>query len=425
MAIIKGTVALIGSGELSGTMVETHKALLSKRGSGGKAYFLDTPAGFQENVDLIARRAVEFFEQQVQHKMSVASFKSAKDISSPDRERFFQLLSEAGYVLIGPGSPTYTVRQLKETPVPALLSAMVTRGGCLTVASAAALTMGIHTLPVYEIYKVGEELHWVEGLNTLGHLGLNLVVIPHWNNAEGGNHDTRFCYMGKKRFQALESMLPAGSTILGLDEHTACILDFSTRLAAVEGLGKVTVRCDGREQLFSPGDIISFERLLCVPSSSGEEIDLASESGADSRSGINQTVDKGQEKDNSFWKQMHGIDEAFHNALENKDSAVMIHQLLEADRLLWQAQLDLENPEFVSQGRELFREFIVLAGTGIDQATNVIPRKYRELIDEMVALREDYRRESKWPEADQVRAILQQVGITLEDTREGPRWYFS
>ncbi|MFU8794950.1 MAG: hypothetical protein ACNA7Z_06225, partial [Dethiobacteria bacterium] len=66
---IKGTVALIGSGELSGTMVETHKALLSKSGSGAKAFFLDTPAGFQENVDLIAQRAVQYFEKQVQHKM--------------------------------------------------------------------------------------------------------------------------------------------------------------------------------------------------------------------------------------------------------------------------------------------------------------------------------------------------------------------
>ncbi|MBW6464116.1 MAG: hypothetical protein K0B84_08020 [Firmicutes bacterium] len=422
---IKGTVALIGSGELSGTMVETHKALLSKNGSGTKAFFLDTPAGFQENVDLIAQRAVQYFEKQVQHKMSIASFKSAKDAAFSDTERFFQLLSEAGFVLIGPGSPTYTVRQLKETPVPALLSAMVTRGGCLAVASAAALTMGTHTLPVYEIYKVGEELHWVEGLNILGHLGLNLVVIPHWNNAEGGNHDTRFCYMGKKRFQLLESMLPAGSTILGLDEHTACILDFSTGLAAVEGLGKVTVRCDGREQLYSPGDTISFEQLLCVPDLSAEEKVLEPDSAMAKRPAINQARGQGQEKDNSFWKHMHTLEEAFYSALENKNTAAMINQLLEADRLLWQAQLDLENPEFISQGRELFREFIVLAGTGIDQATNVIPRKYRELIDEMVTLRENYRREYKWSEADRIRAILQQVGVILEDTKEGPRWYFS
>ncbi len=425
MTIIKGTVALIGSGELSGTMVETHKALLAKNSLKAKAYFLDTPAGFQENVDLIARRAVQFFEQQVQHKMSVASFKSAKGASSGERERFFQLLSEAGFVLIGPGSPTYTVRQLQGTPVPALLSAMVTRGGCLAVASAAALTMGTHTLPVYEVYKVGEELHWKEGLNILGFLGLDLVVIPHWNNAEGGNHDTRFCYMGKKRFQILESMLPAGSTILGLDEHTACILDFSTNSAAVKGLGKVTVRCDGREQLYSPGDTISFEQLLCIPDSSAEGKDLGPEGVMAKRPAINQARDQEQEKDHSFWEQMHALEDTFYSALENKDSAAMVNQLLEADRLLWQAQLDLENPEFISQGRELFREFIVLAGTGIDQATNVIPRKYRELIDEMVALREDYRRENRWSEADRIRAILQQVGVILEDTQEGPWWYFS
>ena len=81
-------------------------------------------------------------------------------------------------------------------------------GGCLVAASAAALTVGRFTMPVYEIYKVGTELNWAEGMNILGRFGFNLVVIPHWNNAEGGNHDTRFCYMGEPRFRKLEALLP-------------------------------------------------------------------------------------------------------------------------------------------------------------------------------------------------------------------------
>jgi len=53
-------------------------------------------------------------------------------------------------------------------------------------ASAAALTIGRFTLPVYEIYKVGQDIHWVDGLDILSQFGLHLVVVPHWNNAEGG-----------------------------------------------------------------------------------------------------------------------------------------------------------------------------------------------------------------------------------------------
>ncbi len=412
--MIRGAVALIGSGELSGTMVETHKSLLARLKPEEKALFLDTPAGFQENVDLLSRRAVDFFEKQVLHPMGVASFKAADQITAEEAEKTYQLLGEAGYVLLGPGSPTYAVRQLKDTAIPALLGAMVTRGGCLAVASAAALTAGSHTLPVYEIYKVGEPLHWAEGLNILGHLGLELVVIPHWNNAEGGNHDTRFCYMGEKRFHALEEQLPAGAAILGIDEHTACVLDFHSRVASVTGIGRVTIRRSGVEQVYDRGEQIGFEQIRDGPGK------VEKKDGSETAS--SSFLEAPAEKESSFWERMHAIEAAFQRALEQKDPAAMVTRLLEADGLLWRAQLDLENPEFISQGREIFREMIVLAGTGIDRAAAEMPRRFEILVAGLVELREKHRREKRWPEADQIRSLLHKAGVVVEDTHEGPRW---
>jgi len=419
MSKVRGTVALIGSGELSATMVETHKMLLARINPEDKALFLDTPAGFQDNVDLIARRAVDFFERQVRHDMEIASFKSAEAAALPEAGNVYRLLGEAGYVLIGPGSPTYTVRHLKDSPVPALLSAMVARGGCLVAASAAALSVGIHTLPVYEIYKVGEALHWVEGLNILGHLGLELVVIPHWNNAEGGNHDTRFCYMGEKRYLDLEAKLPPGTTILGLDEHTVCILDFSAGEAAVDGLGQVIIRRNGAEEYYTRGEKITFEQLL----GNSIIINEGAVTGSRRASQPHSESTDGKTPGVPFWEKMHGIEGAFHHSLEQNDLTAMTSQLLEADRFLWQAQLDLENPEFISQGRELYREMIVLSGTGVEQAAKIIPRKFNDLVNELVERREQYRRERKWPEADQIRSILNKAGVVLEDTEGGPRWH--
>ena len=98
--------------------------------------------------------------------------------------------------------------------MPEILTQCVTNGGCLVAASAAALTVGRLTLPVYEIYKVGHDLHWVEGMDILGQFGFDLVVIPHWNNAEGGTHDTRFCFMGEPRFRRLESLIPEEVPVL-------------------------------------------------------------------------------------------------------------------------------------------------------------------------------------------------------------------
>ncbi len=410
--MVRGIVALIGSGELSGTMVETYKALFARCGARGKAFFLDTPAGFQENADLIARRAVEFFRRQVGHSMEIASFKSVEAVSPAEAAAVFGLLGQADFLLMGPGSPTYAVRQLSETPLPALCSAMVARGGCLVAASAAALTTGSYTLPVYEIYKVGEPLHWVKGLNIFGQLGLDLVVIPHWNNAEGGNHDTRFCYMGEKRFRALEALLPPGTTILGLDEHTACLLDFDSGEAVVAGIGRVTIRRDGREQSFARGERFTFQQLLGgLGGPAGAGNGVAAE-----------PLETVTAAETPFWGRMHDLEKSFYRSLEQNDRAALTALLLETDRLLWQAQMDLENPEFISQGREIFREMIVLAGTGANRNAEVITPRLKQLIDSLVALRENYRRVKKWPEADALRELLQEAGFVLEDTLEGPRW---
>ena len=195
----KSMIVLMGSGELTATMVEVHKELLGRLAALPRAVFLDTPAGFQLNVDMISEKARDYFQSHIQQALEIASYKSSDTISPFDAEQAYQTLRAADYVLVGPGSPTYAVRQWRQSPVPEILADCVANGGCLVAASAAALTVGRFTLPVYEVYKVGEELHWVEGMDVLGRFGFNLVVIPHWNNAEGGTHDTRFCFVGESR----------------------------------------------------------------------------------------------------------------------------------------------------------------------------------------------------------------------------------
>ena len=129
-----GTIVLMGSGELTATMVEVHKSLLASETRRDKAVFLDTPAGFQPNVDQISAKAVEYFRTRVQRAMKVASFKSKEHADPVEAEESFQRLREAQYTLIGPGSPTYAVRQWFDTPVPTILVTRIEQGGCLVAA---------------------------------------------------------------------------------------------------------------------------------------------------------------------------------------------------------------------------------------------------------------------------------------------------
>lgn len=406
----KGLIALMGSGELTSTMVEVHKVILARLGTDSKACFLDTPAGFQLNADELSERAVQYFSAHVGRPLGIVSFKS-KDLPLLEAERAFGTLKEADYVLVGPGSPTYAVKQWRGTPVPGLLTAMIRRGGCLVAASAAALTVGRCTLPVYEIYKVGHDLHWAEGLDILGDFGLPFVVIPHWNNAEGGTHDTRFCFMGEKRFRVLESMLPAGVGVLGLDEHTACIIDFDRGEVTIRGIGTVTLRRGTSERIFRRGERFPLEVLE------------GSEGGAEGSPPQDTIVPESAlaAEEEGFWKSVHDLEAAFEEGLR-RDVQDATNALLGLDRTIWKAQQEMENPEFISQAREAFREQIVLLGTGLASSPEMKRECLAPLVDGMIALRDSFRGNRQWGEADAIRDCLRRAGIVVDDTPEGYRW---
>ena len=409
----KGKIVLMGSGELTATMVEVHKELLRQTAAVPKAVFLDTPAGFQLNVDQISNKAQEYFQAHVQHTLSVASFKSAENITPYETEQAYQSLREADFVLIGPGSPTYAVTQWQQSSIPEILISRIKDGGCLVAASAAALTVGRFTLPVYEIYKVGQALHWVDGMDVLKHFGFNLVVVPHWNNAEGGNHDTRFCFMGQPRFGQLVSKLPQDVSILGLDEHTACILDFETEEAVVKGIGTVTLQRSGSKMVFDARERFSLDVLR---GGDGEkEWKQSSAATADAEA-------VSVSESGAFWDEIHRLEADFHQGLETHEAQKTTNALLELDRIISQAQLDLENEEFIIQARDTLRELIAILGTRL----GAMPRNETEclapVVQQLLEVREQFRKQKQFDEADAIRDGLQRANIIIEDTEDGSRW---
>ena len=409
----KGMLVLMGSGELTATMVEVHKELLKRLATSPKAVFLDTPAGFQLNVDQISEKAQDYFRSHIQQALDIASYKSNEAIPPFEAEKAYQTLREADYVLIGPGSPTYAVRQWLPSSIPTILTDLIKEGGCLVAASAAALTVGRFTLPVYEIYKVGQDLHWVDGVDLLKEFGFNLVVVPHWNNAEGGNHDTRFCFMGKPRFEQLIASLPQDVAIFGLDEHTACILDFESDQAIIKGIGQVTLQRAGQQAVFESGRHFSLDILR----------------GADTGQHWEQPppipIDAGKTDTASgddFWDQIHHLENEFNSGLDAHDAQIVTNALLELDRIIWQAQQNVENEESIIQARDTLRERIAILGTRL--AT--LPRSQMDclapVVEQLLVAREKFRQRKQFEEADTIRDCLQRVNIVIEDDKEGSRW---
>jgi hypothetical protein len=115
---------------------------------------------------------------------------------------------------------------------------------------------------VYEIYKVGEDIHTKDGLNLFADCGLDVSFVPHWNNAEGGiDLDTSRCFVGKERFDQWRKLLPLESVLVGLDEHTGIIMDCENKTCEVSGVSSISViKRDGME-MYPAGVSFSLSEL--------------------------------------------------------------------------------------------------------------------------------------------------------------------
>lgn len=400
-----GTIALMGSGEMASSMVEVHKYAMSLVEGPVRAVFVDTPAGFQLNADLLSQKAVEYFAERLHTPLEIVSFKNAASATRAELRAAVILLRAATYIFAGPGSPTYAIRNWRHTPVYDAMFETVTRGGCLTFASAAALTLGRWTIPVYEVYKVGEPAHWVEGLDTLGHSGFEVAIVPHWNNNSGGDHDTNYCFMGAPRWELLESQLPATTTVLGIDEHTACILRLNDSLAEVRGIGRVTVRRAGAEQIFPSGasfslDLIRSDRAGMSPTKPGDSTPVKP---------VIPTWDV-------IRVQHEQLMAADPPRREDVTSYVYsLFALLSAAR----QQQDWPTMQRAEEAlREAFiRTLAMLESTPVDVGAMIGP-----YVDLLLEVRSSLRKEKLWAQADRIRDRLEELGIVVQDTPRGVVW---
>ena len=247
-----GYVALFGSGETSAYGRKVYEWVMSRLEMPIRAAILETPAGFQPNSALVAGKIADFIRARLVNyrpDVEVIPARARGGPWSPDNPEVVEPLFRSNLIFLGPGSPTYAVRQLQDSLTWHVALARHRLGAALVLASAATVAAGSLALPVYEIFKVGADLHWQTGLDLLRPYGLEIVFVPHWNNQEGGaDLDTSRCFMGQERFARLLEMLPPTATIVGIDEHTGLVLDLPAGKLHVLGRGCLTLVRKGEER---------------------------------------------------------------------------------------------------------------------------------------------------------------------------------
>ena len=245
-----GQIAFLGSGETSLAGGRIFESLARQINRPLRIALLETPAGFELNSAQVVGRVGDFMKTRLQNYNPVVDIVPARkkgSAYSPDDAEIVKPLLYANMIFMGPGSPTYAIRHLQDSLAWDIVRARHRLGATLVFASAATISVGAHALPVYEIYKVGQDVHVVDGLNFFADFGLHISFIPHWNNAEGGaDLDTSRCFVGMERFAEWCNLLPSANETIGLDEHTGLILDFETGLGEVNGVSSVSLirECD-------------------------------------------------------------------------------------------------------------------------------------------------------------------------------------
>jgi len=356
----KGKLVIMGSGETAPGMTKVHRELLSGLGE-VKAVNLDTPYGFQLNVPQMTQKLVDYFKVSLQTDLKPLSFINYEKSSGVERELFRQSVREANYVFAGPGSPSYALAQWKGLDLQEDLLHVIDNGGVVCFSSAAALTLGAFTAPIYEIYKAGAEPYWLEGLNLMGLLGINCAVIPHFNNAEGQDYDTSCCYLGKVRLEALEEVLTDAHSTLGIDEHTALLINIEKQVLEVIGKGHAYWRANR----------ISTE--------------------LDSSSSINE--------------------------IKELNSRLPIQSRSQKPTIITANGDPIALAKIVENGGEDALKALVQLVTLVND-----PKTQENLIDELLQLRTNLKKEGSYIIADKVREILFRNKIQIEDTTNGSNW---
>ena len=407
-------LTIMGSGETAPTMMKHHRELIARFPGTPKAVVLDTPYGFQENAAELASKAVEYFRKSVGHPIEIAGLTRLHDEDTLIIEQGLSRVRQADYVFAGPGSPTYALRQWAGTSVPDIVRGKMRTGGAVTFASAAALTLGRYTVPVYEIYKVGNDPYWLEGLDVLGEIGLNVAVIPHYDNAEGGHHDTRFCYMGERRLSILEEQLPTDAHVIGVDEHTGVILDLDSNTATVIGNSTITVRIKGHSTIHNAGDVISIDALR-DPATGAKNIP-AQITPTDSPQA------EPKKDSTSLGADTHAAEQAFNDAMSAGDAAGAARAVLLLESAIHAWSADTLQGEEMDNAHAALRSMIVRLGdAAIGGLAN--PRDALEpIMNVLLELRSVVRADKRYDLSDLIRDRLAVINFEVRDTPQGVEW---
>jgi hypothetical protein len=221
--------------------------------------------------------------------------------------------------------------------------------------------------------------------------------------------------MGEQRLFDLEKQLPEEVSILGIDEHTALVMDLEQRQAAVRGRGTATLRHGGQVDVLDPTRQYAFSHLgpaLHPEKSNRLQPSKRSEGSAQVRAPQPTTEERMAE----LARQL--IQDAAPGHAEADTRA-----LLDFESEIWRSFPNDFNADDIVATHNILRQALIACSQKLDERPISWEACVSPLVKEILTLRDQSRKRQNWQMADALRDCLQRAKVIVTDTAEGTRWH--
>jgi cyanophycinase len=210
----RGPIALVGSGEYLPQMDSVDRLLLARvGGTSARVVVLATAAGLEPAASWQrwARMGVEHFARLGAAAEPVDILARA-DAYDP---RWLPALEAADFIYFSGGSPVHVVQTLLDSPAWEVVRARHAAGAVLAGCSAGAMAFGGLTLQPGVLRGATPDTSQAPVWHVALGLVPGVIVLPHF--------DRMASRLGKARLRSMAATVPAGLTLIGVDEDTALV----------------------------------------------------------------------------------------------------------------------------------------------------------------------------------------------------------
>jgi hypothetical protein len=243
-----------------------------------------------------------------------------------------------------------------------------------------------------------------------------------------------------RRLAVMERELPADAAVLGVDEHTAVLIDLRAQDIEIRGRGGVTIRRSGDSVVLPSGTRLSAADLRDLVrgirrARRGAGAGDGSARGDEGRDGDGCAAGANADEPtlrsaqwSAQWSAlplpelMAAAERGFGAAAGARDADAMVRVILELEAAITRWEADTDEDQGTEQARALLRSLIGRLGRAASDGLADPRDRLRPMVEPLLALRAALRGEGNFAAADTIRAALAATGLDVSDTPEGTRW---